>query len=68
LRGRSLKFVLGGSLHLPALKKAFKYREIVDTGKPSLKLMLFASKSRLRYRIAKKISAAKRNLARKRRK
>jgi len=68
LRGKNPKFVLGGSLHLPALKKAFQYREVVDTGKPPLKLRLYASKSRLQYRTAKKISATKRNLAKKRRK
>jgi len=68
LRGKDPKFVLGGSLHLPALKKAFQYSEIVDTGKPPLKLRLIAFKSRAQYQAAKRISAAKRAFARKRRK
>ncbi len=67
LHGKNPNFVIGGSLHFPALKKAFDHREIIDLGKPPLKSRIIAQMSRMHYKAIKAYKITKRNFARKRR-
>ncbi len=60
LRDQNPKFVLGGNLHLPALRKVFPYSRVVNVVKPRLGFRLTAKMSRLHYRTIKRIKAEKR--------